>query len=301
MRIILNEFRCLRCAKSFHSAQKRPLRCGKCKSPYWDRPRKKGGGTMKAVVLLALLASPCLADDLVLKDGKRIPWKTLADDGESYAVETREGQKLSVRKVDVDRISVSRPEAAAGPLTGASIAFDQKRSSTVDLLPKVDVRSSESWKLAGRTLVGSATWPARQVVTVDADVPEEYDLTLVVERADSGSKDFAVGLVASGAQCAFHFDSWDASASSLALLSGAESEKAPGGVFRSGKPRTVRLMVRRDGLVVQLDGKDFWKGRFDWRQASTHPAVVVREKSRLFLVAAGGSWKVHSFSMTVQK
>ncbi len=40
MRIILNEFRCLRCVRHFHSAQKKPRRCGKCKSPYWDRPRK---------------------------------------------------------------------------------------------------------------------------------------------------------------------------------------------------------------------------------------------------------------------
>jgi hypothetical protein len=46
---------------------------------------------------------------------------------------------------------------------------------------------------------------------------------------------------------------------------------------------------------------DLWKGRPDWRSATTHPAVVVREKSRLFLVAAGGSWKVSSFTMTSVK
>jgi hypothetical protein len=256
----------------------------------------------KICCLLAMSLSMtllCQADDLVMRDGKKLSWKTLSDDGDSYSVETKDGQKITVKKSEVDRVSVGRPEVP--PLTGASFAFDQKKTSTVDMLSKADVRGSESWKSVGRTLVGSATWPARQVVTFDVDVPEEYDLTLVVERSDSGNKDFAVGIVAGGAQCAFHFDSWDATASSLALLGGVESEKGPGGVFRSGKARTVKLMVRRDGLVVQVDGKDFWKGRPDWKSATTHPSVAVHEKSRLFLVAAGGSWKVSAFMLTSAK
>lgn len=257
---------------------------------------------MKTLLIALLSVLPCFADDLVLRDGKKVSWKTLADEGDSYAVETKDGQKIIIKKSDVDRVSVCRPDSAAlAPLTGASFAFDQKKTATVDLLPKADVRGSDSWKAVGRTLVGTATWPARQVVTFDVDVPEEYDLTISVERSDSGNKDFAVGIVAGGAQCAFHFDSWDATASSLALLGGVESEKAPGGVFRSGKPRTAKLMIRRDGLVVQVDGKDFWKGRPDWKSATPHPAVVVREKSRLFLVAAGGSWKVSAFSLTSAK
>lgn len=257
---------------------------------------------MRTLFVLILVTMPALADDLVLKDGKRIPWKTLSDDGESYAVETKDGQHMTVKKSDVDRVSITRADApVAAPLTGASFAFDQKRTLTVDLLPKADVRGSDAWKSAGRGLVGTATWPARQVVTFDVDVPEEYDLSAVVERADAGNKDFAVGIVAAGAQCAFHFDSWDGTASCLALVGGAESEKAPGGVFPRGKARALKVMVRKDGLVVQLDGKDFWKGRLDWKQASTHSAVMVREKSRLFLVAAGGSWKVSAFTLTSMK
>ena len=31
------EFRCEVCGKKWLSALKRPKRCGKCKSPYWDR------------------------------------------------------------------------------------------------------------------------------------------------------------------------------------------------------------------------------------------------------------------------
>ena len=33
---------CLRCGEPWcYRGEGRPLRCGKCKSPYWDRPRKK--------------------------------------------------------------------------------------------------------------------------------------------------------------------------------------------------------------------------------------------------------------------
>jgi hypothetical protein len=37
----LYEFECLRCDKAWFSRTLRPRRCGKCKSPYWDRPRKE--------------------------------------------------------------------------------------------------------------------------------------------------------------------------------------------------------------------------------------------------------------------
>ena len=31
---------CLRCGKEFVSKLKNPKRCGKCKSPAWNKPRK---------------------------------------------------------------------------------------------------------------------------------------------------------------------------------------------------------------------------------------------------------------------
>jgi hypothetical protein len=39
--IIIYEHKCKRCEKTFRSASQTPLCCGKCKSPYWNRPRKK--------------------------------------------------------------------------------------------------------------------------------------------------------------------------------------------------------------------------------------------------------------------
>jgi DNA-directed RNA polymerase subunit RPC12/RpoP len=33
-------YHCLRCSKSWASYQIKPLVCGKCKSPYWNIPKK---------------------------------------------------------------------------------------------------------------------------------------------------------------------------------------------------------------------------------------------------------------------
>ncbi len=33
--------KCLRCGHEWASKDIRPLRCGKCKSPYWDKKKKQ--------------------------------------------------------------------------------------------------------------------------------------------------------------------------------------------------------------------------------------------------------------------
>jgi hypothetical protein len=260
---------------------------------------------MRFFVIAFLLALPCSADEMLLRDGKRLAWKSLSDDGDNYSIQTKDGRTVSVRKADVERLSVPSEDPAApaaGPLTGASISFPTKQTATTDLLLKADVQKAEGWKLVGRTLVGTASWPTRAPLMFDyGPLPEEYDLTLIVERGDSGNKDFDVGIVVPGGLCAFHFDCYDGTKSCLALVGGGEGEHANGCVFKSGKPRTVKLMVRREALIVQLDGKDFSKNHVDWKQASLHPAVKVSISGRLFVVAAGGAWKVSSFSITSVK
>ena len=40
-KITIYEHSCVRCGKTFRSERTDPLRCGKCKSPYWNIPRRK--------------------------------------------------------------------------------------------------------------------------------------------------------------------------------------------------------------------------------------------------------------------
>ena len=250
-------------------------------------------------LFVTLLSGVAFGDDLVLKDGRRLTWKTLTDEGDGYAVETKDGKHLNFKKSEVERIAMGDPSSDAPPLTGASFTLGPKVATT-DLILKV--KTSDSWKAAGKMLLAQATWPAREVAIVDFDqVPEEYDLTVVVERVGKGDKDFAIGIVAGGSTCAYHFDAWDGTKSVLALIAGQEGEAVAGRVFQPGKPRTVKVQVRKDALSILLDGKEFWKSRMDWKQVTTHSSITLKEKGRLFLMAAGGSWKVSSYTMTVAK
>lgn len=247
-------------------------------------------------ILIILLSLPCRGDEVVLRDGKRLPWKTLTIDGESYVVEAEDGKRLTLKKSDIERIEISRGPTIA-PLTGANFVMD-KKAVTVDLLPKAELGSSQGWKQMGRALVGSATWPTRSVLTFDYELPEEYDLSLSVERVGTGTKDFAVGVVGKGGVCAYHFDAWDASKSVLALIAGQEGEAVGGRVFQPNKSRLIKILVRKAAVAVHVDGKEFWKGSIDWKSVSTHPAVTVREKKKPFVVAAGGTWNVSFASVT---
>lgn len=305
MRIVLEEFKCLRCRKSFHSKQKSPLRCGKCKSPYWNRPRRRDGGvavkSLLAFLILSLAGGVGLADELVLRDGRRIPWKSLSADGDSYTVETRDGKKLTLRKSEVERFSMEDAAPEAKALTGASFSMDPKKSVTTDLTMKAKVEATGgAWKTSGRTLVNTGENPARVSVSFDHDLPEEYDLTLQVERV-SGSFGFEIGIVQGDAMGAFLFDAFSSSCSMFGMIGGQYAPKIDGQVFRPGKARIVRISVRRDAALVQLDGKDLWKSRLDWKTVTVFGDIPVPEKRRLFVCAAGGSWKVSTVSMTSLK
>ena len=59
---------------------------------------------MRCFLALLLIALPIGADELVLKDGKRVEWTSLKDLGESFEVESKGGVKLEVKKSDVARI-----------------------------------------------------------------------------------------------------------------------------------------------------------------------------------------------------
>lgn len=49
MDIELPKFKCKRCGHEWHPRkQEYPKCCAKCKSPYWDRDRIKGGDNEKA-------------------------------------------------------------------------------------------------------------------------------------------------------------------------------------------------------------------------------------------------------------
>jgi hypothetical protein len=51
-----------------------------------------------SVLATLILAGTVSADELVLKDGKKIEWKTITDEGDTYEVTTPQGTKITVKK-----------------------------------------------------------------------------------------------------------------------------------------------------------------------------------------------------------
>jgi len=251
-----------------------------------------------AVLLIILAPLPILGDDLVMKDGRRVPWKSLVDEGESYAVETKDGQKLKVKKAEIERIAFDE----SLPLTGATFTLDRKRSVSIDLLAKPPLPSEDkSWKAVPGGLLGTTPAGARPAVVFDfGPLPEEYDLSLTLElKEDAG--EIAVGIVGGGKQVLYHFDAYGGTKSCLGDVGGANGDTIVGRVFQRAKPRTARFMVRRQALIVQVDEKDFYTWRADWSKVSIPESYAAKAKDRLFLVACGGTWKVSAASVTRPK
>lgn len=257
--------------------------------------------SLLAILFLAMAAVPAVADEIVLRDGRRIPWKSVSDDGDAYAVETRDGKRLVLKKTEVDRFATGDSPSDTKPLVGASFTFDSKRTASVDLLPKAKTEGTAgAWKPGFRSVVNTGENPARVTLSFDYELPEEYDLVLQIERV-SGTGGFEVGIIQGDATGAFHFDSFACAASMFGMIGGQFGVKTDGQVFRSGKARTVRVSVRKDAALVQLDGKDFWKSRLDWKSVTLFGDVPSPERRRPFLVAGGGAWKVASFSIVSMK
>jgi len=257
----------------------------------------------KTLILGLLCCLSASADVIVLKDGKTVEWRSLTAVNDGYEVVTSKGERLSIKKADIDRIVIEDDKEKGVALTGATFTFEKKKSTTIDLLPKVILKGEDTignWKFAGGQLVAGASGAERPRTPLDFVPPEEYDLTVTLEAKDQVCQ-LAVGLVGGGKQVAYHFDAFGGTQSCLALIGGANGEVVPGRVFQPNKPKTVKFMVRKEALIVQVEGKDFWSWKADWKQVALHPSVAIRPKDKLFLVICDGTWKISAMSLTQPK
>lgn len=247
-----------------------------------------------ALAAICLWANPLYADELLLKDGKKIEWISMKDAGDVIEIETKQGTKISVAKKDIDRVVFATPQA---PLTGATFTFDKKRKlESVDLLTKIDPKKALNGeaRLGGGTLTISGTLPMNHTkFPTSFTPPEEYDLIIVAERK-AGLDDFIVGLVGGGKQFNFHID-FDKS--SLMAANGSDTKKAT--VFEKGA-HTLKFMVRREGLVLQVNGQDFYTVQ-GWEKVSLNPLLAVPDKSVIFLGCLNSGFQVSKFVITYPK
>lgn len=239
-----------------------------------------------ALCLLAffVLTAPSAADEIQTKDGKRIEFKSITDAGDVLEVTTPAGTKVTVKKADFERLVLSGVKEE--PLTGATFTFDKKRKlEMVDLLSKIDIKRdtvTTEWKLAGGALTGRQTVDGTTKLQTTYTPPEEYDLTMVVEHKE-GNGALHVGLIGGGRQFTFGLGT---TASGLDLFEGRVLHDTgiaiPGRFFTKGA-RTIVFMVRKEALIVQADGKDYFTWKADWDKLSLRNGHAVPSKNVLFL------------------
>jgi hypothetical protein len=68
-----------------------------------------------------------------------------------------------------------------------------------------------------------------------------------------------------------------------------------------GTPTPIRIMVREDAFILQVNKKDMVAFRTDWKEVSLQPRMAVRSKTNLFFGVYLSNWKIHSCVVTVPK
>jgi hypothetical protein len=132
------------------------------------------------------------------------------------------------------------------------------------------------------------------LLEVPFDLPDEYDLTLIVERV-SNRKELVVGFVRDGVQSAFLFDADTGKASGIDL---ADSHAYQGRVFTNGQPATVVMKVRHEGLLVTVDGEQVFFHRTDGPFDSVRDPWKPRGADHVFLGADVSRYRVHKLMLT---
>jgi hypothetical protein len=263
---------------------------------------------MRALVILSVLCSVVCADELQLKDGKKLEFVAFRDLGDSIEVETKQGSKVTVKRSDVERVNLTATGEA--PLTGATFTFDKKRKlETVDCFAKIEPKKGigGDWKLSGGVLTGTApTALINSRINLGIKPPEEYDLSFTLERT-TGNDGFYIGLLGGGRSFIFQIDALNSNWTGPYLVDGKKDPATSGvgvsgTVLKNGVPRLITVMVRREALIVQVDRKDHFAWKAEWSRLSMDDHTGVTEQGTLFVgMRSGSTYQIRAMTMTTPK
>jgi hypothetical protein len=100
--------------------------------------------------------------------------------------------------------------------------------------------------------------------------------------------------VRGGRQSVFYLDAERGKASGLDITSRDAHQAA---VFTNGKPATVVMKVRKDGLLVSVDGKRIFLQRSTDPFPSVPEEWSVRDDNTLFLGAEGSRYRIYQAAL----
>lgn len=259
---------------------------------------------MTAIVLLAL-PIPVSADEIVLKNGKKIPFRVLSDGIDVVRVQTPDNRTLEIPKGAIRDVRFVVPKA---PLTGATFTDDDTEAAAkpVNLFRSIDPKKHGvmgEWRYVGRRLQGSKG--LLEVPYVPAT--SSYDVEIALYRME-GPGAVTIGLTAEGRAFGFIVD-WSDLDKGEAYVSGlvaigpkrvyANETRINGQQLPRRKLRHVVCAVRPGRVVVLMDGKEVvnWKGDL---KALSHPARPKNEPN-LFLTVGRATIAVQKYVVTERR
>ncbi len=232
----------------------------------------------KLSIVFALISTSLWADELVLNDGSTIEWRVLEDKGDSYLVTPLRGEKKIIKKSDVKELRISKSEVNA--LAGATFTtedgkftIERATGKPINLLDQIDPKkgmvpgnngkSTAEFKDGKNLFLNTA--PDRGArFEIQAQLPPEYDLALVVDYLSGNtpmymalSNPMAKWVVESGGE-------------GTAILNydkkpiGSDKGKLHGDMNRV----EIIYMVRNNGFIVSLNGKEAASFNGDWKRLS---------------------------------
>ena len=175
----------------------------------------------------------------------------------------------------------------------------------VNLLDKVDVAKNAikgKWTKDKSLLSSDRATPA--TLAIPYAPPAEYDLVLEATR-DEGNDCLVLGLVAGGRQFGCGFDVFAKEPSlGLELVDGKRLDRPDnptrrtGTVVLTGKRQHIQCVVRKNRLLVFLDGKRKidWSG--DWQRLSNCEQWAIPNPRGLYLCTWGSKYRIHKLELT---
>lgn len=167
------------------------------------------------------------------------------------------------------------------PLTGASCSWDASAHiTTVDLLRQVNLKQDNSfgtWSFEGKALIGGGDGPHSRLAVGPANaglkkLPEEFNIVTTITRLAGNDCISLVFPSPGGGRGMVVLDWGKGMISGIAWVDKLGPENSGAGVhgalLLTGKPKTITAMIRKNGVVIQVDGKDYLGYRLDWSKVT---------------------------------
>ena len=241
---------------------------------------KGGDESLKSLAVRDLANPPSTAEQIAVGDG----WWEVAEK------QTGSAKERARRRAAV---WYDRALAAAGGLQKLRLEKRLQEAgvdpspgrNAVDLLKLIDPKRDAlvgTWKLDDGGLIADGTSVQAHIkLEIPSELPEEYDLTAVVEKTDRDHVgDFFMVLSGGGRQFCFSVDAFNGTVGGIfqgdgknPLESGLRTD---GGFFTPGVTRTLQYSIRKDSFTVKADGKEYFAWKDSWSRLSLHGAFAGR-------------------------